>query len=79
MKKYIFHPGPGQLFVVVGEEKDYLVIPETGYCSCKAAAKGVSGAPCYHIIALEIADALGLIDELVTEYEFYNVFIKEWK
>ncbi len=81
VKAYIFKPDIGPFYVVVGEEKDYLVIPEADYCSCKAMSKrmGVKRAPCYHLIALELAKALNLVDKILTDYEFYDLFMSEFK
>lgn len=79
VKRYYFGEKIGPIYIVVGEEKDYLVIPEGDYCSCKLMNRVSPQEPCYHLIAYWIARALGLIDEVRTETSFYEVFMNEFK
>ena len=34
VKKYNFKPGSKTVWVVIGRERDYLVIPEADFCTC---------------------------------------------
>jgi predicted nucleic acid-binding Zn finger protein len=49
---------PVELWIVLGHESDYVVIPGT-YCSCPHFTIRVAGQessePCYHLVAVEIA------------------------
>ena len=81
IKEYFFEGLIGPIFVVVGEEKDYLVIPEADYCSCRATTLGIKSKklPCYHLIACKLSIILGLTERVEAEYEFYDKFMEEFK
>ena len=58
---------PVELWAVMGEEGDYLLIPDT-YCSCPHftihVVHGESSEPCYHLVAARMARATGRFRDL---------------
>ncbi|ABM80933.1 hypothetical protein [Hyperthermus butylicus] len=58
---------PVELWVVLGRESDYLVVPGT-YCSCPHFMIHVLGMgqlePCYHLVAVELARRTGRFHDL---------------
>lgn len=80
VKKYIFQPSGRIVWIVVGKERDYLVMPSSDYCSCDDFYYQFDhGHVCYHIIAQKLADATGRFDLFEDDDEFFDVLIKEWK
>jgi len=80
IKKYIFQPSGRVVWIVVGREREYLVMPTADFCSCDDFYFQFDrGHLCYHIIAQKLAEALGRFDLIVEEDAFYDVFIEEWK
>lgn len=82
VKKYTFMPSGRVVWIVVGKEKEYFVIPNI-YCQCDEfyinVVKRRKSELCYHILAQTIAERIG-------KYESYEVadsdFIRlnsEWK
>jgi len=82
VKKYVFLPSGRIVWIVVGKEKEYFVIPRL-YCQCDDFYINVvvrkKADFCYHMIAQLVADKTGA-------YESYEVpdsdFIRlncEWK
>ncbi len=58
---------PVELWAVMGEEEDYLLIPDT-YCSCPhftiRVVHGESSEPCYHLVAVRMARLTGRFNDL---------------
>lgn len=82
VKKYIFKPSKRVVWIVVGKEGDYLVIPEAEYCSCDDFYFHVMSRKthlCYHLIGQKLAEALGKYDEIEESDEMYNILMGEWK
>lgn len=80
VKKYTFQPSNRIVWIVVGKERDYLVMPSVDYCSCDDFYYQFDhGHLCYHIIAQKLAEALGQYDQIQDTDDFYNILIKEWK
>ena len=82
VKKYIFKPGSKTVWVVIGRERDYLVIPEADFCTCddfyfRVLDKRVH--LCYHLIAQKIAFYLGWYDDIEETFDHYESLMKEWK
>ncbi len=82
VKKYIFSPSGKTIWIVVGREKEYFVMPGF-YCQCDDFYINVvirkRSKMCYHLFAQALAERLGT-------FELYNVpdsdFIRlnnEWK
>jgi len=54
VKKYVFKPSGRTVWIVVGKERDYLVMPEAEFCSCDDFYFRVIDKKihlCYHLIA----------------------------
>ncbi len=80
VKKYVFQPSNRIVWIVVGRERDYLVMPSVDFCSCDDFYYQFDqGHLCYHIIAQKLAEALGQYDQYQDTDDFYNILIKEWK
>jgi predicted nucleic acid-binding Zn finger protein len=80
IKKYVFQPSGRIVWIVVGKERDYLVMPSIGYCSCDDFYYQFDhGHVCYHIIAQKLAEATGRFDFFEDDDQFYDVLIREWK
>ena len=61
VKKYIFKPSGRIVWIVVGRERDYLIMPEAEFCTCddfyfRVLDKKVH--MCYHLLTQKIAQNL---------------------
>ena len=82
VKKYIFSPSGRIVWVVVGREREYQIMPEAGFCSCDDFYFRVMDREaniCYHLIAQKIADALELYDKIEEEDRLYDCLMNDWK
>lgn len=82
VKKYNFKPGSKTVWVVIGRERDYLVIPEADFCTCDDFYFRVLDRRvhlCYHLIAQKIAFHLGWYDDIEETFDLYDSLMKEWK
>ena len=82
VKKYVFSPSGRIVWIVVGREQEYLVMPAAGFCSCDDFYFRVMDREvhlCYHLIAQKIADALGWFDKIEEDDETYGFLMEEWK
>ncbi len=80
IKKYVFQPSGRIVWIVVGKERDYLVMPSIGYCSCDDFYYQFDhGHVCYHIIAQKLAEATGRFDFFEDDDRFFDILIQEWK
>jgi len=82
VKKYVFKPSGRIVWIVVGRERDYLVMPDSLFCSCDDFYFHVMGKKaylCYHLISQRLAEALGRYDEIVESDELYDILMREWK
>jgi len=80
IKKYVFQPSKRIVWIVVGKERDYLVMPLIDYCSCDDFYYQFDhGHVCYHIIAQKLAEATDQFDLYEDEDKLYDVLIQEWK
>ncbi len=81
VKRYCFTPGPLETVIVVGHEREYLLIPEVWYCGCRAFyPRGLKEAPiCYHMLAYKLAEALDIVEEVEMEVESYEAILDELK
>lgn len=82
VKKYLFNPSRRVFWVVVGRKRDYLVFSNF-YCSCDDFYLNViirkNTFMCYHLLAKQLAEALGVYDVYVVSDEEYEPLIREWK
>jgi predicted nucleic acid-binding Zn finger protein len=80
IKKYVFQPSGRVVWIVVGKERDYLVMPVSEYCSCDDFYYQFDhGHICYHIIAQKLAESLGRFDLFEDDDDFFDILIQEWK
>lgn len=82
VKKYIFEPSGKVVWIVVGKKKDYLLMPEAGFCSCDDFYFRVMDRKvhlCYHLIAQKIANILKGYDSIKESDELHDSLMKEWK
>ena len=82
VKKYVFSPSKRIVWVVVGREREYQIMPEAGFCSCDDFYFRVMDREaniCYHLIAQKIGSELGLFDKIEEEDRLYDCLMEEWK
>jgi len=82
VKKYGFKSSGRVVWIVVGKERDYLLMPEAEFCSCDDFYFRVLDKEvhlCYHLIAQKIANILKWYDAIDERDELYDSLMKEWK
>ena len=82
VKKYCFKPSERIVWIVVGKERDYEVIPEVNFCMCDDFYFRVIDHKiylCYHLIAQKLADTLGEYDEIEASDQIYDALMEEWR
>ena len=82
IKKYIFKPSNRVVWIVVGKERDYLIIASADFCMCDDFYFRVLDQQihlCYHLIAQKIAETLDWYDKIEEHDELYNSLMNEWK
>ena len=82
VKKYIFNPSGRIVWIVVGREREYQIMPAAGFCSCDDFYFRVMDREtniCYHLIAQKLADALTQYDKIDEEDRLYDCLMDEWK
>ena len=82
VKKYIFRPSGLVVWIVVGRERDYLIMPEAEFCTCddfyfRVLDKKVH--MCYHLFAQKIAQNLGWFETIEENDDTYDMLMNEWK
>lgn len=82
VKRYTFQPSGRVVWIVVGKEREYQILPRAGYCSCDdfyfRIINGEAGL-CYHLIAQRLAEALGRFEEVEEGDGFYGTLMAEWR
>jgi predicted nucleic acid-binding Zn finger protein len=82
VKKYVFKPSGRTAWVVVGRERDYLIMPEAEFCTCDDFYFRVLDRKvhlCYHLIAQKIARNLSWYENIEENDELYETLMNEWK
>ena len=82
VKKYLFKPSGRTLWVAIGQNAEYLIYSNAGYCSCSDFYFRVldhEKAYCYHLLAQKIAEALNHYDLIEEEDEAYAPLLDIWK
>ncbi len=82
VKKYVFQPSDRVVWIVVGRERDYLVMPSADFCTCDDFYYRIMEKKahlCYHLIAQKLAECLGWFDKIEDSDELYEVLMKEWR
>ncbi len=82
VKKYIFKPSNRIVWIVVGKEREYFVIPNM-YCQCNEFYINVvvrrKSKTCYHVLAQSIAEKIGKYEVYEVADGDYTRLINEWK
>lgn len=81
VKKYLFKPSGRVVWIVVGKERDYLLMPVAEFCSCDDFYFRVMDKEvhlCYHLIAQKMAEILKWYDLIEERDELYDTLMKEW-
>jgi predicted nucleic acid-binding Zn finger protein len=82
VKKYVFSPSGRTVWIVVGREREYQIMPAAAFCSCDDFYFRVMDREaniCYHLIAQKLAEALELYDKIEEEDRLYDCLMEEWK
>ena len=82
VKKYVFSPSGRVVWIVVGREREYQIMPAAAFCSCNDFYFRVMDREshiCYHLIAQKLADTLEGYDKVEEEDKLYNILLEEWK
>lgn len=82
VKKYVFKPSNRIVWIVIGRERDYLIMPQAEFCTCDDFYFRVLDKQvhlCYHLIAQKIANNLGWYEVITESDELYEALMSEWK
>jgi len=82
VKKYVFKSSGKTVWIVVGRERDYLIMPEAEFCTCDDFYFRVLDREvhlCYHLIAQKIARNLGWYEKIEESDKLYDTLMNEWK
>jgi predicted nucleic acid-binding Zn finger protein len=82
VKKYVFKPSSRKVWIVIGRERDYLIMPEAEFCMCDDFYFRVLDKKihlCYHLIAQKIARNLGWYETLEESDKLFESLMDEWK
>jgi len=80
VKKYVFKPSGRVIWVVVGREREYQVMPRAPFCSCEDFYfRVIDGEAklCYHLIAQRLAECLNWFEVVEEEDENYEAVLEE--
>ena len=82
VKKYVFKPSGRTVWIVVGKERDYLIMPEAEFCTCDDFYFRVLDKQvhlCYHLIAQKLAKNLKWYESIEEHDMIYDSLMAEWK
>jgi predicted nucleic acid-binding Zn finger protein len=82
VKKYVFKPSGKTVWIVVGRERDYLIMPQAEFCTCDDFYFRVLDREvhmCYHLIAQKLANNLDWYEVIEEHDDLYESLMKEWK
>jgi predicted nucleic acid-binding Zn finger protein len=82
VKKYVFKPSGRTVWIVVGKERDYLIMPEAEFCTCDDFYFRVLDKQvhlCYHLIAQKLSKNLGWYESIKDHDDIYDSLMTEWK
>ena len=82
VKKYVFKPSIRTVWIVIGKERDYLIMAEAEFCMCDDFYFRVLDKKihlCYHLIAQKIARNLRWYETIEENDELYETLMNEWK
>ena len=81
IRLYLFKPSGRRRWVVAGRRGEYLVLPDSGYCSCHDFFfRVISGEKptCYHLMAVKLARRRGAYDVIEKEDRWHDSLMSEW-
>ena len=81
VKLYRFKPSGRERWIVVGRHGDYLVLPDSGYCSCNDFFfRVMSGEKptCYHLVAVRLAKKSRAYEVIEEDDEWHDILMNEW-
>ncbi len=82
VKRYIFRPSLREIWIVIGNNAEYMIYPRAGYCGCSDFYFRVLDqevALCYHVLAQKLAEALDYYDTVNEDNEAYRDLMAIWK
>lgn len=82
VKKYVFKPSGKTMWIVVGKEREYIIYPAVGYCSCDDfffAVMDGKALACQHLIAQRLAEVLCDYETVEAEDQLFNSLMEEWR
>lgn len=82
VKKYVFKPSGRIVWIVVGKERDYLIMPKAEFCPCDDFYFRVLDRKvhmCYHLIAQKLAENLDWYEAIEEHDELFDSLMGEWK
>jgi len=82
VKRYVFRPSGKVVWIVVGKERDYLIMPKAEFCTCDDFYFRVMDKEvhlCYHLIAQKLAEKLDWFEVVEENDETYGSLMSEWK
>jgi predicted nucleic acid-binding Zn finger protein len=82
VKKYVFKPSGRTVWIVVGKERDYLIMSEAEFCTCDDFYFRVMDRQvhlCYHLIAQKLAKNLDWYEMIEEHDDLYDSLMNEWK
>ena len=82
VKKYVFKPSGRTVWIVVGKERDYLIMAEAEFCMCDDFYFRVLDKKihlCYHLIAQKIARNLRWYETIEENDKLHETLMNEWK
>lgn len=82
IKKYVFKPSNRTLWIAIGQNAEYLIYSNAGYCSCSDFYFRIldnEKAYCYHVLAQMLAEALNFFDLIEEDDEAYDQLLTIWK
>ena len=81
VKLYLFEPSGRQRWVVVGRHGEYLILPDSGYCSCHDFFfRVMSGEKptCYHLVAVKLARERGRYVVVKEKDSEHDALMNKW-
>jgi predicted nucleic acid-binding Zn finger protein len=82
IKKYVFKPSNRTFWIAIGQNAEYLIYSNAGYCSCSDFYFRVldhEKAYCYHVLAQRLAETLEFYDLIEEDDEAYDQLMAIWK
>jgi predicted nucleic acid-binding Zn finger protein len=82
VKKYIFFPSTRTVWIVIGRERDYHVIPEVDYCTCDDFYFRVINhevSLCYHLVSQKLSIILDEFEVINENDEIFESLMREWR